>query len=51
VKPIFKDANLIRILTKTIMKHAGLSEFDREAVEAEAKAIIRDLRKAGYDLK
>lgn len=36
---------------RAIKRHAGLSDFDDEGIEAEVKAICRALEKEGYEVK
>lgn len=36
------------IMVDAIIKHAGLSDWDREGVLSEVNAILRDLEKGGY---
>jgi len=38
---------VLDLITDTIIRHAGLSEWDRTSVEQEAKAIIKALKKKG----
>lgn len=37
-----------KALYKAIKKHSGLSDYDREAIEAEVKVIIKVLEELGF---
>jgi len=43
--------DVLRVMVKTMMKHAGLSEFDREPVEEEAEVILKALEKYGFEVR
>lgn len=42
------DDEVDDLLYKTIKRHAGLSEWDRDGIEAEVAAIRRALKRKGY---
>ena len=43
-----KPVTSFSVIHKAICKHAGLTEFDHEAVDYEVNAILKALKKKGF---